>query len=129
MSIKSLSDPYFMSRREEQELARYMLETFNKYRGGSYTELDPEYYQIPLLNQSFFEMLKDGVDLRTATAVKLDKARNVFTDLWEGKGKTNTKAREDANLDVNEVPNYYFVQRSEMRAEMLENMEMYLRKI
>lgn len=58
MSIKSLSDPYFMSRREEQELARYMLETFNKYRGGSYTELDPEYYQIPLLNQSFFEMLK-----------------------------------------------------------------------
>ena len=120
MSIKSLSDPYFMSRREEQELAGYMLETFNKYRGSSYTELDPEYYQIPLLNQSFFEMLKDGVDLRTATAVKLDKARNVFTDLWEGKGKTNTKAREDANLDVNEVPNYYFVQRPEMRAEMLE---------
>lgn len=121
MTIRRLNDSYFIGKPEERKLAELMIIKFAEYRGISQENIDYTdsiTYQIPLLKQDFFDMLRDGSTLRQAAETKFEKVKEIFSNLWNSKSKSNWQARQDENIDVDSIPNYYFHQQQDSRNEL-----------
>ena len=119
-------NPYFNGKPEQQKLAMMFLRRMSEYRGEiGGTEGYEEYYQVPLLEQGFFEMLQDHVTIKDALKKEWNDIKKLIGDLALNRTKSNWEARQSENIDVDEIPNYFFMQTQESRERMLERGNIY----
>lgn len=120
------TNPYFNGKPEQKKLALLFLERMAKFRGElAGNEGTEEYYQVPLLEQGFFDMLKDHVMIKDALKKEWNDIKTMLKDLALNKAKSNWEARQSENMDVTEIPNYFFAQTQESRERMLERGNIY----
>lgn len=115
------SNPYFNGKPEEKKLAKLFLQKMSEFRGDNgMNQHSEEYLQIPLLEQGFFDQLKDGVTFGGAVKAKYEKVRALATNLLKNTRKSNWESRQNENIDIDEIPNFYFMQTEESRQRMIE---------